>query len=470
MRVALINPRHTAAGRFRQKCTPPLGLLYLSSALRRAGCESVIVDDNARLFPQKILRETLEDFGPDLVGIPFLVEAAPQVDRLIKTVRSIDGRLPVVIGGATATALPQWTLKLFPEADFVLAGEADQSIVLLVEYLTERRSREEVPGLHWREDDGRINGNPAWSPIEDLDAIPVIARDLLDFEYRNRLYYNIMEPTAPIDLISTTRGCNYACRFCFNIRPGYRGRSPENILTEILERRSSGIYCLELADNTFLTKRERAMETFRLLVREKSPVRLVIKARASEVDAELCRLAREAGVVQISFGHESGSQSMLDAMNKRITVADIVRSTQCCRAAGIHAHTSWIIGYPGETPDTVQETIDLILRMRPATINVEPLFPYPETPVYRQAKQDGTLVGDWSKERGNIPWIKLSWIEDYQHLLQLVKQVRSRTILRPYYVAQFSWLILRHMNRRLARYAWQEFKASLHPRQSMVRS
>jgi len=470
MRVAFLNPRHTAADRFRQKCTPPLGLLYLTSALRRAGHESLILDDNVRLFSPEEMRERLAAFAPDLVGMPFLSEVAHEVERLIGIVRQADARLPVVIGGATATALPDWTQELFPEADFILAGEADRTIVMLVEHLQGSCARETIPGLYWREADGRAAGNPDWSPIEDLDAIPVITRELLAEEYHRRLYYNIMEPTAPIDLISTTRGCRYACRFCFNVRPGYRGRSPDNILAEILERRAAGIRCLELADNTFLTQRERAMETFRLLVREKSPVRLVIKARANEVDLELCRLARRAGVVQISFGHESGAQRLLDAMNKRITVADIVRSTECCRSTGIHAHTSWIVGYPGETPETVQETIALIRRLRPATINVEPLFPYPETPVYREAKEAGTLVGDWGKEPGVVPWVRLPWIEERRQLQRLVKQVRSKTILRPTYVAWFGWQMLRHANRRLARYAWQEFKTTLRPGRTMIRS
>lgn len=470
MRVAFINPRHTAADRFRQKCTPPLGLLYLTSALRRAGHESLILDDNVRLFPPDELRERLAAFAPDLVGLPFLSEVVHEIDRLLAVVRQIAPQVPVVIGGATATALPAWTRDLFPNADFVLAGEADHTIVRLVEHLQGNLSRADIPGLYWREADGRPAQHPEWTPIADLDSLAVTTRDLLAEEYRRRLYYNIMEPTAPIDLLSTTRGCRYACRFCFNIRPGYRGRSPENIVAEILERRAAGIHCLELADNTFLTDRDRALETFTLLVREKSPVRLVLKARAPEVDLDLCRLARRAGVVQISFGHESGSPRLLEAMNKRLTVADIFRSAECCRATGIHAHTSWIVGYPGETPETVQETIDLIRRLRPATINIEPLFPYPETPVYRQAQEEGTLVGEWGKEPGAIPWVRLPWIESREQLQRLVKQVRVKTMLRPNYVAWFGWQMLRHANRRLARYAWQEFQTTLRPRQTMVRS
>jgi radical SAM superfamily enzyme YgiQ (UPF0313 family) len=137
-------------------------------------------------------------------------------------------------------------------------------------------------------------------------------------------------------------------------------------------------------------------------------------------------------------------------------VALNARACQLCRKYGMLSHSSWIIGYPGETPDTVAETLDFIRANHPSTVNIDVLRPYPNTLAYDTALASGDLVGRWHPDATEIPWVRLPWAQERRVLRDLARDLMRRVYFTPYYMASFAGEIVRGANLRLARYAVQE--------------
>ena len=460
MRVLLVNPRDLHVHEVRQKCYPPLNLLYLAAALQDAGVDVQLVDANAFQLPDAAIADLAAAFGPDLVGLPLLAETAPQVHLITQTLRQILPQARVVLGGPTASAWPGWTLDNFECADYVISGEGERPLVHLCEVLAGRAEPEHVPGLSWREP-GAARHNPVAPYERDADVFPFPARGLVADAYDQRKYYTLLVRERPTDTIITTRGCPFRCAFCYNTSTAYRKRSLENVMEELTGIYERGIRHVEFVDDNFTLDRKHATAVLRAIIEEGMKIRIVIKSRVNAVDLELLRLARQAGVYQVSYGMESGVQDMLDRMRKGTTVAQNAEANEITKAAGINSHTSWFFGYPGETPETIQQTIDFIVAIRPTTANFGVFRPYPATEAYEQAEAEGTLMGNWSATTGEVPWVKLPWTESRAGLERWVRVAQRRLYFRPYYVCQFTKQIVANANVTMARYAWQEAKKAL---------
>jgi radical SAM superfamily enzyme YgiQ (UPF0313 family) len=270
-----------------------------------------------------------------------------------------------------------------------------------------------------------------------------------------------MVRNTPVDTVFTSRGCPFNCGFCYNFRQRYRYRTPEDVVDELARIRERGIRDVEIADDTFTGHRARALAIFDLILSEKLDISFRIKSRVDVFTEELAARARKAGVYLVAFGTESGSQRMLDAMHKKTTVEMNARAIALTRKYRMLSHTSWIIGYPGETPESVGETLDFIRKHRPSTVNLAVLRPYPSTAAYDTAKAAGQLVGDWHPDADEMPWIRLPWAPKKEDLQGLCRKVTRKVYFRPHYVAAFAGQILRNGNWRLARYARQELLRAL---------
>ncbi|MBC8450649.1 radical SAM protein [bacterium] len=461
MRVLFINPRATYAGEIAQKCYPPLNLMYLCASLAEAGHEAKIVDANAQnLSDDEIVSEAAR-WRPGLVGMPVFSTISHHVYKLSDMLRKARGADAVqVLGGPEASAIPDETLKWFYHVDYVLRGESEKSICQLCEAIEGRRSLDRVDGLsHWGE--GRVVHNRDAEPARDLDRTPRPARHLAEDAYRDGLYYTILVRHRPVDTIITSRGCPFRCGFCYNTNHTYRFRSPEDVVDEICQIAARGIRDIEICDDTFTANRKRAARIFDLIRKEKLGLSFRIKSRVNAMDGELMRKAKAAGVYIISFGMESGVQEMLDRMNKRIKVEQIAEAVRMCRAAGIMSHGSFVIGYPGETPATVKRTVNFIVGVKPTTVNVVALVPFPNTQVYQEAKDAGWLEGDWDPRTGYVPWAKLPWMETRADLDRVARRARQKVYFRLYYATVFTREIVRNFNLPLALYAKQEAAKTL---------
>jgi len=458
--VLFINPRSKRPDEIQQKCFAPLGLLYLAASLKKAGHSAEIIDANALRLSDDVVAEMVKRAAPDIVGIPLLSEIFFPTYALVKRVKRAYPESRIVLGGVHASALPEKVLSEFRETDYILRGEADESIVRLCDAIGKNGPLSGVRGLCYRQDGKTIVTEPD-SPINNLDSLPHPAKELIEDLYKKKRYYMVLMRPRPVDVIVTSRGCPFRCRFCCNISSSYRARSPEDVLEEITAIRSRGIKSLDIADANFTFDRARAMRIFELIIKERLKISFRIKSRADSIDEALVKKAKDAGAYLISLGMESGSQDLLERMEKSATVDENTSACRMVMKAGLKLNTGWIVGFPGETKETVRETAAMIVRIKPTTANINILVPYPGTAVYEEAKHDGSLVGDWSIEKSETPWIRLPWTDSYKDLERAAQYVRRRVYYRPSYIVNFAGEIIGNANMTLARYALQESMRSL---------
>ncbi len=454
-KVVLVNPRATYYNEVAQKCFPPMQLLYLAAALREHGFEPAVLDANAFRMTDEQIAGEVRGAKPLVVGLSLYSDILRQVRDLTLLVREASPDSRIVLGGAHVTAVPAQTMEQFTEADYALVGEAESSLAMLCEKLTSGEAVDRVPGIVYRRDGNVLQGPEPTFP--KLDEVPRPARDLVERAYEEKRYYSIMVRKKPIDTLFTSRGCPFRCGFCYNFRQKYRFRTPEDVIDELTRIRRRGIRDVEIADDTFTGHRARALKIFDLILAEKLDISFRIKSRVDIFTEELAKRARRAGVYLVAFGMESGSQKMLDAMNKKTTVEMNARACELTRKYKMLSHSSWIIGYPGETPETVNETFDFIRKHHPSTVNLAVLRPYPNTEAYEIAQSSGTLVGEWHPDADQMPWIRLPWAPERKILDDLCRKIRRKVYFTPYYATAFAGQIVRQANWKLAQYAWQEF-------------
>ncbi len=350
---------------------------------------SRLVDAPPLDMPADVVVETAAEY--DLVVIH---TSTPSLYRDADTARRIrEVRPDILIGlvGAHPMVLPEETLAAAPAVDFVTTGEFDYAVA----EIAAGRSFERVRGIVWRAADGSVVRNAPREPIQDLDALPfvvdVYARDL------DVTKYAIGYLEHPYVSLYTGRGCRSKCSFCLwpQTISGhvYRTRSSESVLTEMAHAKNLFPEVKEFFfdDDTFTDDRTRAEEIARGLGR----LGIVWSCNAkANVPIETLRIFRDNGLRLLLVGYESGSQRILNNIRKGIRIDRALRFADDCRRLGILVHGTFIVGLPGETRGTLEETIRFAQRVDPYSIQVSLAAPYPGTELYRQAEANGWLVID----------------------------------------------------------------------------
>lgn len=454
MKITLINPRATYCGEIPQKCYPPVSLLYLAASLQNAGFEPGVIDANAFGLSDEQIEHKIKSAAPEIIGISLYSEVLSHVYELTQIAKKAVPNAKIVLGGPHATAIPKKTLDQFPLVDFVLTGEAEDSFPLLCSAIKNNKGFKKICGLYYRDGKKTVSGPPHLFP--DVNTIAWPAKNLVADAYLQKKYHSLLVRKRPVDTLFTSRGCPFSCGFCYNFRKKYRARTPEDVMQELVEIRGFGIRDIEICDDTFTVNQDRALKIFDLIIKEKLDVSFRIKSRVDVFNEKLAGAAKKAGVYLVSFGMESGSQRILDAMDKKITLAQNAEACRLTRQYRMACHSSWVLGYPGETQDTVEATVRFILKNKPATVNLAVLRPYPGTPAYEIASQSKALVGDWNPLNPQIPWVRLPWAQDKKILDDLCAKSMRRIYFTPYYMASFASRIITGANQTLFGYAVQE--------------
>jgi len=347
MRVCLINPPDPVVEDARWD--EPLGLLYLGSVLEEHGHEAEVVDLN---FHDDF--KILEDSAADVYGVYCsspLITSALNVNGFLRE-RHPDAIR--VVGGPHATCVPEDLVGHFHK---VIVGEGERTILTALKDRTWQTLRAQ--------------------PIRDLDCIPYPARHLIPLlEYNRRV--NGLHSTG----IITARGCPHSCAFCSKVwGKKVRFRSAENILGEVdecIERH--GVRAFSIRDDTFTLNRKRLYEVLDGF--KKRDIFWRCLTRVDQVDREILTAMDDAGCVQIVYGLESGNQHILDNLGKGTTVEQNFEAMRLTMEAGIDAKAAVIVGSPGETWETVQDTVDMVEKIMPDEAILCIFTPYPGSPVW----------------------------------------------------------------------------------------
>lgn len=432
-----LDPKQWADGR----PYPPLGTLLVAALLREAGHEVHVFDTGLRTSPEE-LAPALARIRPDVLvvyddGFNYLTKMCLTVMReaalrLIALGKAAGCRVAMNSSDASDHAADY----LRAGADAVVLGEGEPSVVELVDRWTGHAAWNDVPGVAYLEG-GEVKSTPKRPVLRDLDALPLPAWDLIDVEpyraiwQRSRGFFSLN--------MATTRGCPYKCNWCAKPIYGnrYNSRSPEHVVAELellhTRYRPDHIW---FADDIFGLK-PGWVQRFRDVLKERGlRIRYKVQSRVDLLlESDTIDALVASGLEEVWVGAESGSQRILDAMDKGTTVEQIAQATRLLKSKGVRVCFFLQFGYLGETEAEVERTIRMVEELMPDDIGVSVSYPLPGTKFHELVKAD--LQG------------KANWTDSDD----LAMMFRNRQ--RPAYYKRLHRYVHKRYRRKQALLAWQ---------------
>lgn len=396
MKILLVKPNNLS-----DHIQPSLGLGYLAQAARKDH-EVRILDCIKERADISGLGEYVKRYSPDVVGFQCYTFDLKFVKAALAAVKNINKKIITAVGGPHPSAMPSETMRYLGEdADFLFKGEAEVAFPKLLDIIGKGSGDlASVPGLVWREG-GQVKSNAA-SFIEDLDAVGLPAWDLIRPEDYPESQHGAFFRKFPIAPIMITRGCPYPCAFCAGkVVSGnkIRKRSIESVLGEIKTLyKDHGIREFHVIDDNFTMDASYAKEFLRGLKGLGLDMSWAVPngVRMETLDLEILKLMKDTGLYLISLGIESGSDEILRLMRKGNTVSKIRECVRMINDSGIDVAGFFILGYPGETEESIRKTIKFSLELGLVRANFFTYLPFPGSESYDQLASSGELDRvDW---------------------------------------------------------------------------
>jgi len=360
----------------------PYGLFVLGAQALRAGHQVKVM--NLSGFAWTRVEEVLRALDADLFGLSCWTANRRGVALVARTIKTLHPSAHVVVGGPHATPLAREMLSHHPDIDTVAVGESELTFLELLERLQAGRATPGIAGTAYRVD-GRVEMGPERAAVEDLDTI-ASPHDYFDTH-----------------IVMTSRGCPWRCTFCgaeASWGRGYRAQSVGYVL-DALEKAvaRAPVKMIQIKDDTFTTNRKRVIALCRGIRDRNLKFLWSCDTRVDVLGDELLHEMRLAGCERLSLGVESGSQKILDAIDKKITVDEIIASSELAKKWGIKVRYYMMVGNRGETAATFRETLAFLARARPHQYIFACLSVYPGTRDYDEAVKAGWLDADFYFER-----------------------------------------------------------------------
>lgn len=360
MRIALVYPwvRHTLHEENIPVVSeefgvhPPLNLAYLAALVRQEGHEVIIIDANALKLTKEETVKLIKRFKPDIIGhdlhSTFRFHHSLQWIRYLKE----NTGLPIIVGGPNITLYPKETM-LHKEIDYGIVGAGSKSFLEFISAFEKGKSLTEIPGLCFRKDGKTIFNKPS-SLVEDLEKLPLPARDLLP----NEKYHQFITQYKNCTIMITSTGCPYNCLFCNERGSPYKERSVENVLDEIEDcYLNHKVREIDFFDRTFTINRKRIISLCKGMKERGIKINWSCRARVDTVDKELLTEMKRAGCFAIFYGIESADQKVLENINKRTNLAQVKEVINLTSSLGIKPLGFFMFGNPGETVEAIDKSI-----------------------------------------------------------------------------------------------------------------
>jgi len=369
----------------------PIGLYYVGALLKENLYDVEILNwHDINKTPHKI-EETLKEKKPDVIGLSILhanrwggIDVARIAKRILPDVK-------IVFGGVGTTFLWKHLLKHFMLIDYAILGEGEYSFLNLIQCIENGNYEgiKDIKGIAFRLGEKCVKTSDP-EVIQDLDRLPMPSKY---FEFQH---------------LSSSRGCPANCTFCGSPRFwGHKVRfhSPEYFIEQLERLYRKGITFFYVSDDTFTMRKNRVIQICKKIIEKDLKITWFAISRVNYVNEEMLYWMRKAGCIQISYGVESGSEKIRNVLNKNIKSDDIKRAFALTSKYGILARAYFIYGSPGETWETIQETIDLIHQIKPLSTIFYILDLFPGTALYEDFLRRKKLNDD--------VWLKR--IEDIMH-------------------------------------------------------
>jgi len=395
MKILLINP---ITGNITLS-SPDLGLGYLAGTLKRKNHQVDILDCvNLRLTFEEFERD-VGNRDDDVIGFRVFSTDLLSVKKSLQIVREKRPDVKIILGGAHPSAFPEQTLHYFEEADYAIQGEAEKGLADLILHLShpDHIAKDRIAGLIWREN-GAIRCNP---PLftEDLDSLGSPDWNLIspcDYPFQTS-YFTQSKIVAPLIM---TRGCPYHCTFCScRAVTGHkiRSHSVDYIMRQIKFLQSNfGIKEVCFIDDNFLALKNLFVELCREIILQKIDIQWsCFGIRLDLVDEQILALMEKSGCYLITVGIESGSQRILDHMEKGLTLELIEEKLKLIKTkSSIKVIGNFILGYPAENEDDIRKTIKFAGKLPLYGANFFPFHPTPGTEIFNELQTKENFIFD----------------------------------------------------------------------------
>ena len=420
MKILLISPPYFLFTGEPKWVSPPLGLAYMAAVLEGKGHELKIIDcaldgydneykidDEAAYYGlsiEKIL-EIVSDYSPSVIGISIMFSTLSQIsDKICNAIRNKFPDIKIVIGGAHASVLVDELLNS-SSVDFIIRGEGEYALSELLEHLSGARPIDKVRNLSWQDENGKVHSTPQVF-IEDLDRLPLPARHLLNIDAYIRIGklqgFRQTQGSRATTMI-TSRGCPAKCVFCA-IHPlwgkKFRHHSPEYVLKELKYLRDKfGITHILFEDDNLTFSRDRALHIFQGMIDENLNLKWITPNGVAlwRLDQSMLELMKKSGCIHLCLAFESGVQDTLTKIIKKPLRLDKIKDIpSICKKLGIETTGFFVVGFPGETMEAIERTLDYAVKSELDDIALMIATPYPGTQLYQICDENGYLEPQYS--------------------------------------------------------------------------
>lgn len=388
---------------------PTLGLLYISAFLKEQQKNVTLVDSTFSTISD--WRKQVLTEQPGIVAFYTNLMTKVEVLRQLQFLKSVLPHTTFIVGGPDVT----YNKENYLDAgfDFVVFGEGEQTMLELVETLESKGNLSDVPGISFMKD-GKLQENEARVKIKELPSLPFPDRGAIPFEK----YLDVWQEyhgkrTANI---STQRGCPYTCKWCSTAVYGqsYRRNDPARVVAEILHLKEDfGVEALWFVDDVFTVSHKWLANLHAEFKKHDLTIAFEIITRAERLNEAVLQQLKEMGCFRIWIGAESGSQRIIDKMDRRVKLETVQEMMQLTQKMGMEAGTFIMVGYPGETHDDIKATMDHIEGCNPDLLTITRAYPIKGTALYTEIENEITVKPDWNSSTDRDIRFKLPYSDAY---------------------------------------------------------
>ena len=430
LKITLVNPPYPPNAHSHPPFIP-LGLAYLGAVAENAGHQVTVIDCQGERLTYDSFRQRIAGVPSDVVGVTATTLLYNSAKTILETAKEVHPNAVSMIGGSHVSFWDENALNESKSIDVIVRREGETTFLELLQRIQDKRNFSDVLGTTFRGSDGKIVRNEDRPFLMDLDSLPSPAYHLLPLDSYHRMGKTIFP-------IVTSRGCVQWCDFCSTVRMfgrGYRMRSAKNVVDDMEALHNKyGESQFTFYDDAFTINRQHTLEMCADIKARKLKVEWDCETRVDAVDKELLEKMHDAGCITVWFGVESGSETMLAKMHKKINREQVKNAFKMAQKAGMMTIASAVIGFPGETEDTAWETINFINSLNPDDIGCYIATPYPGTPMYEEVVKNGWLrVTDFNKYDTATPTFETPDLT-MERLREIKYKAHQKFYLRPSYV------------------------------------
>ncbi len=377
---------------------PPLGLVNMAAYLHNQEIDCSVIDCFARPDSDRLIREYLLTQRPAFIGLSCTTSSFLDGIRITKLAKGILPDIQAVFGGPHVSALKQKALNDFPELEFAVIGEGEETLAELIR--SAGKEPDNIPGLIYRNSNGEIEFTGYRKKAIVLDTLPFPAYEKLEGYPRSYSLPIFNYPKAPNTSCISSRGCPYKCSYCDRsvFRRTFRYNSAEYLYEHLryLKERF-GIKHINFYDDLFTFNRQRIEDFTKMLIDQSLGMTFNCAVRAEHIDKELLEQMKAAGCWMISLGIETGDENLLAQHRQNADLTMLAEKIRLIKQADIRTKGLLMMGLPGETEASIKKSMDYIFSMPLDDFNLSKFTPFPGSPLYENIHEFGTFDEDWEK-------------------------------------------------------------------------